>query len=345
MNIKCNEPLVSIIIPIYNAEQYLVRCLESLLAQVYQNIEILLVDDGSQDHSGNICDDYLLKDNRIRVLHLENGGVSRARNKALEIMKGDWVCFVDSDDEVTPFYVQHFVDAIEEGVDVIISEALFVHEDGSSEVLSYKSHGILSLSEIFADNELSAHGYACAKCYRTWHMHSATHGLTLRFPEDIKFSEDLIFVMQYLSVSPKAKYISYADYIYYLHGNSASSKVFPFYAERNCLIRYIELVECLSILTGKELIRLSSVGSILTMLFARVRNSMYMLNELSRCERLSFYRSLSISIYRTILMHSATSNSLVRLGYKLFMRRQHWQWMDLYFYLTIGVINKWLKCK
>ena len=96
------------------------------------------------------------------------------------------------------YYVEHFVDAMEEGIDVIISEVIFVHEEGRNERLSYKRHGTLPLTEIFSINELSAHGYACAKCYRTCHMRSVTYGLMLRFPEEIKYSEDLLFVMQYL---------------------------------------------------------------------------------------------------------------------------------------------------
>ena len=190
-NLK-GKPLVSVIVPIYNAEQYLTACVDALLAQTYTHIEILLVDDGSKDRSGILCDEYAQRDSRVRVLHLQNGGVSRARNHALEVMKGEWVCFADADDEVTPYYVEHFVDAMEEGIDVIISEVIFVHEEGRNERLSYKRHGTLPLTEIFSINELSAHGYACAKCYRTCHMRSVTYGLMLRFPEEIKYSEDLL---------------------------------------------------------------------------------------------------------------------------------------------------------
>lgn len=344
MNQKDKQPLMSVIVPVFNAEQYLDACVGALVAQIYTHIEIILVDDGSQDSSGAMCDEHARKDSRIRVLHLQNGGVSHARNKALEVMKGEWVCFVDADDEVTPYYVQHFVDAIEEGIDIIISEAIFVHEGGVRERLSYKSYGILPLTEIFLVNELSAHGYAWAKCYRTWPMHSIMHGPTLRFPEEIKFSEDLLFVMRYLAVSPRAKYIPYADYIYYLRSSSASGRVFPFEVERSCFCRYIEQMNQLSALAGMNLIQVSSSASILAMLFARVRNCMYLRGELTRTRRVEFYRSVTSEVRNAILNHSQSSNVFVRIGYKLFIVGEHWYLLDTYFN-TIMNLKRFLSTK
>ena len=93
-----NIPIVSIIVPVYNAEKYLLRCIESILSQSIQNIELLLVDDGSQDNSAQICDEYSQKDTRVRVIHKENGGVSSARNLGIKEAKGEWITFVDADD-------------------------------------------------------------------------------------------------------------------------------------------------------------------------------------------------------------------------------------------------------
>lgn len=93
-----NEPLVSIIVPCYKVEQYLPNCIESILYQTYTNWELILVDDGSPDNCGNICDDYAVKDNRIKVVHKQNGGLSSARNAGMKIMTGDYVTFLDSDD-------------------------------------------------------------------------------------------------------------------------------------------------------------------------------------------------------------------------------------------------------
>lgn len=98
--------LISIIVPCYNVEAYLCKCVDSLLAQTYKNIEIILVDDGSPDASGAICDEYAQKDNRIKVIHKKNGGLSDARNVAIDIAKGEYITFVDSDDFVASDYVE-----------------------------------------------------------------------------------------------------------------------------------------------------------------------------------------------------------------------------------------------
>ncbi len=93
-----NTPLISVIVPVYKTEQYLKRCVDSILSQTYKNLEIILVDDGSPDNSGALCDELAKNDSRIRVVHKENGGLSSARNAGLDVMAGDFVGFVDSDD-------------------------------------------------------------------------------------------------------------------------------------------------------------------------------------------------------------------------------------------------------
>ena len=94
--------LVSVIVPVYNVEEYLARCVDSILAQTYSNLEVILVDDGAKDSSGSICDAYAEKDPRIRVIHKENGGLSSARNAGIDVAKGEYLEFVDSDDWIEP---------------------------------------------------------------------------------------------------------------------------------------------------------------------------------------------------------------------------------------------------
>lgn len=100
-------PLISVIVPVYNVEKYLKRCLDSIRKQTYSNIEILLIDDGSTDQSGRICDDFAKLDSRVRVFHKENGGVSTARNLGIEQAKGEYITFVDSDDYVDSDYIEY----------------------------------------------------------------------------------------------------------------------------------------------------------------------------------------------------------------------------------------------
>lgn len=104
------KDLVSIIVPVYQVKEYVGECVESLLAQTYTNLEILLVDDGSTDGSGEICDEYACRDNRVRVIHQENQGVSAARNIGLDQATGEYVAFVDSDDAVLPEYIEVLYD-------------------------------------------------------------------------------------------------------------------------------------------------------------------------------------------------------------------------------------------
>ena len=105
-----NQGLVSFIVPIYKAERYIHKCIDSLLAQTYTDIEVILVDDGSPDNCGVICDDYAARDKRVKVIHQQNGGVSAARNTGLWHAVGDYVAFIDADDQVTNDYIEKLSD-------------------------------------------------------------------------------------------------------------------------------------------------------------------------------------------------------------------------------------------
>ncbi len=106
--------LVSVIVPIYKVEKYLGKCVDSIINQTYKNLEIILVDDGSPDNSGKICDEYAKKDNRIKVIHKENGGLSSARNAGLDVATGEFIAFVDSDDRIHLDFVEKLYRAIKE---------------------------------------------------------------------------------------------------------------------------------------------------------------------------------------------------------------------------------------
>ena len=93
--------LISVIVPVYNVEKYLEACIDSILQQTYEKIEIILVDDGSTDSCGKICDEYASKDSRLKVLHKGNGGLSSARNAGIKVATGEWITFIDSDDYIS----------------------------------------------------------------------------------------------------------------------------------------------------------------------------------------------------------------------------------------------------
>ena len=109
--------LVSMIIPVYGVEVYLGECLETVLNQTYENLEIILIDDESPDHCPEICDQYAQKDERIKVIHQKNGGAANARNHGLDMATGEYICFIDSDDKIENNYVEKLLGAIKENKD------------------------------------------------------------------------------------------------------------------------------------------------------------------------------------------------------------------------------------
>ncbi|MCO4639304.1 Glycosyl transferases involved in cell wall biogenesis [Streptococcus infantarius subsp. infantarius] len=122
---KSDKPLISIIVPVYNTGLYLQKCIESLINQSYENIEIILVNDGSTDNSKQICESYKEKDNRIKVIHKKNEGVSRARNTGIHHSSGEYLCFVDGDDFVMQEYVEYLYELIGDESDISLTTDMF----------------------------------------------------------------------------------------------------------------------------------------------------------------------------------------------------------------------------
>ena len=126
---------ISIIVPVYNVEKYLSRCIESLLVQTYTNFEIILVDDGSLDCCPVICDKYAAKYKNIHVIHKENGGLADARNAGMKVAKGEYVTFVDSDDYVNSLYLEMLIKGINRGADISLCDFVEVYDDGVNQKL------------------------------------------------------------------------------------------------------------------------------------------------------------------------------------------------------------------
>lgn len=208
-----NQPKVSIIIPIYQTENTLRRCVDSVLGQVYQNIEIILVDDGSTDKSGILCDQYASCDDRIVVIHKENGGVSSARNAGISAVTGKYLMFVDSDDKIAPDYVQTYIDEQEvEECDMVIGGFLRVLENGEKrkEIPSLQGKTDFSVwQEICRDT--SIFGYVFSKFFCT-DIIKVNH---LKFRTDMYSQEDLDFCLSYYNYCVSFKLINSSSYCYY----------------------------------------------------------------------------------------------------------------------------------
>ena len=144
-------PKVSIIVPVYNAEAVLRRCVDSILAQEFRDFELLLMDDGSKDSSGAICDEYASMDGRVRVVHKENSGVSDTRNQALDMARGEYIQFLDADDWIVPEATRLFVYHIETShADMVIADFYRVVGDRISRKGSIEEEGLITRNE-FAD--------------------------------------------------------------------------------------------------------------------------------------------------------------------------------------------------
>ena len=205
-------PLVSIIVPVYNTAPYLRACLDSVLSQSFTDFEILLVDDGSTDGSGKICDEYAGKDSRVIVLHQENGGVGSARNRGIDNARGEFLVFVDADDFVTDGYLEHLMDS---NADLVVSG---IRRFGAKTGLE-----IPSRQDSFGIEALTAHWntppemnylycYPVAKRFRTRIIHE--HGIHCN--EALFFSEDMCFNMEYYFYAESFTELPYADYGYRL---------------------------------------------------------------------------------------------------------------------------------
>lgn len=210
--------MISIIVPVYNASNYLAQCIESIISQTYQNWELILVDDGSKDQSGKICDEYALQEKRIRVIHKKNGGVSSARNAGLKLAKGEFICFIDSDDWVDSSYLEDFK-TNQVNADFYFSGALY---DTYGQVYSYSKYNkqyckdIEQISECFFAQNLFSNGYPWGKLFKN----QVISNHNLRFNENLSINEDHIFVFQYFQMIKSLYVTNTAGYHYTVFDHS-----------------------------------------------------------------------------------------------------------------------------
>ena len=205
------NPKISVIVPVYNVEQYLCRCIDSILAQSFPDFELLLIDDGSKDHSGEICDEYAQKDERVRVFHKENGGVSSARNLGLDNAKGEWISFVDADDWVEEDYLKNLQNTDEKEIDLVECGYYNVSKNGEIEVLpTFKDKDAkLYLKKLFSYAPFYE-GYLWVKLFKR----SIIGKENLRFDINLHYNEDRVFIAKYLNFCKNIKTLPRCLYHY-----------------------------------------------------------------------------------------------------------------------------------
>ena len=206
-------PKISVIIPVYNTEKFLHRCIDSVLAQTYTDFELLLIDDGSKDSSGTICDEYAEKDSRVRVFHKENGGVSSARNLGLDNAQGEWVTFVDSDDYIE----ENFLKSFEGNLDADLVVGNMIEKGPQGNLLKNIPSGYHHPLKKALEGNLTKLAFqsACEKLFRGSLIKN------LRFDESMIIGEDHYFMLRYVYIAKSLRILEkgnakgcFSHYIY-----------------------------------------------------------------------------------------------------------------------------------
>lgn len=205
--------MVSIIVPIYNAEKYLDNCIQSILKQTYSDFELLLINDGSTDSSLKISNEYKKKDRRISVYSKLNGGVSSARNLGICKAQGRWITFVDADDEILPEWLENFIKSDDNKVDIIFQGAKIIDHDGE---FQFELNNQTYLKHNYA-NLINTWYYSKPHIGSAWSKMVKSDILinnNIRFNQNISYYEDWVFLTDFLAHSNQAKTISKTGYIY-----------------------------------------------------------------------------------------------------------------------------------
>lgn len=218
--LNTNMPQISVIIPIYNAEKYIARCLQSVLENTYQNLEVLCINDGSTDKSEEVLHDIASKDSRIKVLNQSNQGVSIARNHGLDVATGEYVAFIDADDWVHKQYFECLLNAcLKTGAAIAMCKFIAINDENCRDTI------------IDLDPQIEI--YSVEKCFKTSYVKTYVWGKMInreivrkiRFKKDLKFGEDTFFMLRLLCENPQIHicFINSMLYYYYQHNGLRGS--------------------------------------------------------------------------------------------------------------------------
>lgn len=238
------QPTISVIVPIYKVEAYIHRCIDSILSQTFTDFELLLIDDGSPDNSGKICDEYAKKDSRIKVFHKPNGGVSSARNLGIDNARGEWITFIDSDDYIQPGFLEGLYAPIAQG-----EEVDFVHGG----CVNVKNGEFVSINQSYeyyvgVDKNIlfqKLRGLTVSKLFRLENIKHWSDGLPLRFDEKMKIAEDLAFTLDYALYVKRYALVPEKGYCYRIDNMQSATKsstVIPYEIQLNSFLHYYKSV-------------------------------------------------------------------------------------------------------
>ncbi len=218
-------PYISVVVPVYNAENSIERCVNSITGQTFADMEILLVDDGSKDNSGALSDKLAQSDNRVRVIHKENAGVSAARNTGIDEATGEYILFVDSDDYLPLDYVEEMVKAQKEfGKDAFVWTAIQVVSDNNSVQEEKYIYSEEKYAKIYRKDVLKLSAkYLLNAPWNKMYLREVLHKNELRMKQDISIAEDLLFNLQYLDAIGEIPIVVLNQTTYYYVRNGQPS--------------------------------------------------------------------------------------------------------------------------
>lgn len=222
------DNLISIIVPVYNVESYLRKCIESILNQTYKNLQIILVDDGSPDNSGAICDEYAAKDNRIEVVHKANGGVTSARKAGLELAKGDYIGFVDSDDWIEPnMYEEMLENLLQTGADFVHTGIVEEKNNIKKNIQNFEKRVIINTknnidmwkSYMYFHKKYTINSFLYSKLFKKDIIIPCFNNVS----NDICYGEDRIAITECLLKNIRVSFLNKSYYHYVRRNNSYTS--------------------------------------------------------------------------------------------------------------------------
>lgn len=315
--------LVSIIIPIYNTESFLERCVQSVMQQTYEYLDILLIDDGSTDQSGSLCDKFAEHDTRIHVFHKKNGGLSDARNYGLEKAVGSYIFFLDSDDWIEPESIQVMVESAEQrGADIVSSGYRVVDQNGTITKKVFQPFGIYSAEEAMGVylKGRAIHSIACAKLYKKELFRN------VRFPVGF-IHEDEFTTYKLIYASKKICTIEELLYNYFQRSDSITHARFDmkrlvridaarelyyetlkYDSEENCHLAYVRYVDALRAMyiCGMKYLDQKQIGSLDSYkeeIYKECRRAYHSLHKTEICKKDLFlisYLPVYYKIYRIL---------------------------------------------
>lgn len=278
INQKNNQPLITVIVPVFNSEKYISECLNSIICQSYFNLQIIVIDDGSTDLSGDLCEGFTPMDKRLTVIHQKNSGVSAARNTGLAYATGEYLAFIDSDDYVSADYIQKLYQSISEA-DIAICGYHRIEQNSMSSRIQTDIPASLNHDSLFhyvlCNNYIG--GYLWNKLFRT----SIINLNHITFDTSLSIGEDMLFISKYLTYARKGIYLSEALYYYRLNTDSALQNS---YKTRKFNIKNISNLDA-SDLINKVIINESSAVHT-SMSYRYIRTSIWLIFNMLNCQYL-----------------------------------------------------------